>query len=92
MVPISTKDVIRAFGETWHKEHLAKSNNDFFLVKRKQKGVLIWLVVNKKHDVLRRVRSNIVLSKLIGTEDQFEFVYEEYMKALAKTEGKPVKL
>ena len=92
MVPISKKDITRAFGDTWVNETSKKADGEYFLVKRHQKGVLTWLVVNKRHDVLRRVRSHVVLSKILGTEDQFEFVYDEYVKALRKTEGKPVNM
>ncbi len=84
MVPISTKDMKRAFGAEWVDKKLDEGVHEFFLVKRVIGNEKKWFILDQNHKIIKRTRSKIVLSKVLGTETHHEGVYEEWIKILNK--------
>ncbi len=89
MIPVSEKDVSRIFGNVYLKEQKAKGFDAFYLFKKREGASLYWFIMGDKNDrktIVRRLRSDIVLGKLLGVEDKFEQEYEAWEKILKKTD------
>lgn len=79
MVRISEKDFIRAFGkEIFYKLKNKDGISKLFLNKEIKDNSICWFIYGEMPDktkkVIKRVRSHIVLSKLLG-DDNFEKEY-----------------
>lgn len=89
MIPISEKDISRIFGKAYLNEKKASGIDAFYLFKKREGASLFWFIMgdkNNKKTIVRRLRSTINLSKLLGVDDKFEQEYESWEKILSETE------
>lgn len=88
MIPISNRDIARAFGRAWLDEQKEKGNTEFFLQKRMESSEKKWFILNNKGRIAKRTRSDLVLGKLLGCDGHIEQSYDEWVKIFqSKTEG-----
>ncbi len=91
MIPVSDKDISRIFGNAYLKEQKRKGHESFYLYKKREGASLLWFIMSDKSNrksIVRRIRSNIILGKILGVEDKFEQEYDTWINILAKTKNK----
>ncbi len=88
MIPISEKDISRVFGKAFLLEKKENGFDAFYLFKKRSGATLYWFIMGDKNNaktIVRRLRSDIILSKLLGVDNKFEQEYEAWEKVLEKS-------
>lgn len=83
MIPISDKDMKRVFGKKYFFNLKEKGFEEFGLEKIEQGVSTLWFIKAKKYNklsIVRKLRSDIILGKILGVDDKFAKEYDEWLK------------
>lgn len=87
MIPISDRDISRAFGAEWCKNQKEKGTEEFFLY-RKYEGVeKKWFLLDQNNRIVRRIRSNVKLGMILGCDEQVDQNYDNWIQIFNTTKG-----
>ena len=87
MIPISDKDMSRIFGAKYFQNLRESGFDEFYLEKIEQGASNFWYIKGKKYGkitIVRKIRSEVILGKILGVQDKFSKEYDEWEKIVGK--------
>jgi len=85
MIEVSSQDISRAFGKSWTEDKIMSGVTSFYLLRIEQYGEIKWIILDQRKRILKRIRSKIVLGKILGVEEtDVEKGYEIWLNLTSK--------